>query len=211
MSALSTQPRPDLLVYHLDSDAETARWVALPPEPDSYTGQISDSGWTSTQFEPSPFHEAGVAVPAGAAPAPVSEQPAPDVTVISDVSAPDGRELAVEITPVAGSYALTIEARSPDGIRAIAVNGEQVPAATTGAPTAVRVAAFSPTSGVPITLLMPDGADVDLALGSYTSGLAGSPATNLRPRPDDLTTGVYELADSVLVTKVVRLPAGAAH
>ena len=207
VSAGSTGPRPDLLVYHADADLGTARWVAIPPEPDAYTGQVADSGWTSTQFETSPFHQAGSTKPASAAPAPmVPGLRVPEVTVISDATTTDGRQVAVEVTPPPGSDALTIEARSRDGIKAIAVNGKPVPAATTGEPTEVRVAAFSPVGGIPVTLSVPSGADVELALGCYTSGLTGAPVADLQPRPADLTTGVHELPDSVLVTTVVGLP-----
>ena len=59
VSAASSGPRPDLLVYHVDADAGTARWVALPEQLDEYTGQVADSGWAPTQFEASPFHQPG--------------------------------------------------------------------------------------------------------------------------------------------------------
>ncbi len=52
---------------------------------------------------------------------------------------------------------------------------------------------------------MPTGADVELVLSSYTRGLDGSPVATLLPRPPDLTTGVHEVPDAVLVTSVVRL------
>lgn len=208
-SAVSSEPRPDLLVYHADTDAGTARWVALPPEPDAYTGQVIDSDWTLTQFEASPFHEAGGTKPASTIPAPTipTEQlRSPEVTIVSDVTTPDGREIAVEITPPVGSYALTIDARSEDGIRGVAVNGKNVPQALTGAPASVRVVAFSPQRSIPVTISVPSGADVELGMASYTLGLESSPATDLQPRPAGLTTGVHELADSVLVTTVTRLP-----
>lgn len=211
LSAGSAEPRPDLLVYHADTDAGTARWVALPPEPDAYTGQVIDSDWTLTQFEASPFHEAGVTKPASTVPAPTipTEQlRSPEVTIVSDGTTPDGREIAVEVTPPVGSYALIIDARSPDGIRGIAVNGKDVPQAVSGAPASVRVVDFSPERSIPITISVPAGTDVELAMASYTLGLEGSPATDLQPRPASLTTGVYELGDAILVTTVTQLPQG---
>lgn len=210
-SALSSGPRPDLLVYHADADAGTARWVALPPEPDAYTGQVIHSGWTSTEFEASPFHEAGATEPAATVPAgrvPSGLRP-PEVTVLSDVTTPDGREIAVEVTPPTGGYALTVDARCPRGVHGIAVNGEDVPQAVRGAPATVRVVAFSTDGSIPVTMTVPAGADVDLALTSYTLGLERSPAEDLQPRPAELTTGVHEIADSVVVTSVTRLPENA--
>ncbi|WP_345205531.1 M28 family peptidase [Fodinibacter luteus] len=209
LSAVSTGPRPDLLVYHADADTGTARWVALPVELDTYTGQVASSEWTETRFEASPFHQAGETEPASAAPAP--EIPAgrlgtPRVSVTSDAATAQGRELAVQVTAPPGSYALTIDARSGAGIQSVAVNGKDVPAATTGAPSSVRVVAFGPQAGIPMTLTVPAGADVELALACYTLGLDGSPAVDLRPRPASLTTGVHELSDAVLVTTVARLP-----
>ena len=208
VSAGSSGPRPDLLVYHADADTGTARWVALPAELDTYTGQVAATGWTPTQFEASPFHQAGDTEPASTAPAPPIPPGlrGPAVAVISDVATAQGRELTVEATAPSGSYALTIDARSGDGIRAIAVNGRDVPAAAAGAPASVRVVAFSPQGSIPVKVTVPAGADVELALGSYTLGLEGSPAADLRPRPTSLTTAVHELSDAVLVTTVTRLP-----
>ncbi len=211
MSATSTGPRPDLLVYHADADAGTARWIALPPEPDAYTGQVVHGGRTPTQVEASPFHEAGVTVGGSAVPAPtIQAEPlaSPRVRTVSDVTISAGRDLSVEITPTAGAYALTVDVRSEQGIRGIAVNGKTVPEAVDGAPHSVRVAAFSPTGTIPVAVSVPAGADVEMAMGSYTLGLEGSPAPDLRPRPPTLTTGVHEIADSVLVTTVTRFPDG---
>ena len=208
-STVSSEARPDLLVYHADAETGTARWIALPPEPDAYTGQVIDNNRTLTQFEASPFHEAGVTKPASTVPAPTlpAEQlRSPHVTVISDVTTPDGREVSVEVTPPPGSYALTIDARSADGITGIAVNGKDIPQAVSGAPASVRVVSFGPQRSIPVTISVPAARDVELAMASYTLGLDGSPATGLRPRPAGLTTGVHELADSTLVTTVTRLP-----
>lgn len=209
VSAGSSGPRPDLLVYHADADTGTARWVALPAELDTYTGQVARSGWVPTRFEASPFHEAGETEPASTAPAPAipaDRLRVPQVSVSSDITTARGRELAVEVTAPPGSYALTVDARSAAGIRAIAVNGRGVPAAAAGAPASVRVVAFGARGGVPVTVTVPVGADVELALGCYTLGLDGSPAADLRPRPAGLTTGVHELSDAVLVTTVAKLP-----
>ena len=202
-------PRPDLLTYHADADTGTARWVALPPEPDAYTGQVVHSGWTPTRFEPAPFHQAGETRPASTVPAattPADELRFPEVTVISDVTTSEGREVAVEVTPPSGSYALTVDARSREGIQGIAVNGKDVPEAASGAPGSVRVVAFGPDGGVPLTVSVPVGADLELAMGCYTLGLERSPLEGLQPRPAGLTTGVYEVGDAVLVTTVARIP-----
>ncbi|MFK5647837.1 M20/M25/M40 family metallo-hydrolase [Ornithinimicrobium sp. LYQ121] len=208
-SAASSGPRPDLLVYHADADAGTARWVAIPAEPDAYTGQVIHSEWTSTQFEASPFHEAGVTSSGSTVPAPTipTEQlNLPQVTIISDVTTLEARDVSVEVTPPAGAYALTMDAGSGAGIRGIAVNGQDVPEAVSGAPASVRVVAFSPAGSIPVAVSVPAGADVELAIGCYTLGLEGSPATDLQPRPPTLTTGVHEVTDSILITTVTRLP-----
>ncbi len=208
-SAGSDGPRPDLLVYHVDADAGTARWVALPQELDAYTGQVADAGWTPTRFEASPFHEPGTTEPASTAPAPVPAGglPGPEVTVRGDDTSARGRVLSIEATAPAGSYALTVDVRSQGGVSAVAVDGRSVPAATAGAPSSVRVVAFSPRGAVPLTVTVPAGAGVELALGCSTRGLDAAPAPGgLRARPAGLTAAVHELPDAVLVTRVLRLP-----
>ena len=64
---------------------------------------------------------------------------------------------------------------------------------------------LQPQTQHPITISVSAGTEVELAMASYTVGLDGSPATDLRSRPASLTTGVHELADSTLVTTVTRL------
>ncbi len=206
MSAASTAPRPDLLVYQVDADAGTARWVALPEDLDAYTGQVADVGWTPTRFEASPFHQPGVTKSASAAPAPLARLLGPTVTVTGDVTAGEERVVSVEVAPPQGAYALTIDARSGDGIRAISVNGTHVREATDGAPGSVRVAAFSQRVSLPVRITVPAGARVELAVACYIQGLESAPNTPLRPRPPGLTTGVYELPDATIVTTVTRLP-----
>jgi hypothetical protein len=210
LSAASTGPRPDLLVYHADADAGTARWVALPRDTDQYTRQVAQSGWEPTDFEASPFHQPGTMKPASAAPAP--SMPAeslrpPAVTVTQDVTTAQGREIAVDIRPPSGSYAITIDARCGDGIASIAVNHRDVPSASAGAPASIRVVAFSPQGLIPLKVVVPAGASVNLAVGAYLRGLDSSPAAPLQPRPPTLTTAVHEVPDAVLITKVSPLPA----
>ena len=210
VSAASTGPRPDLLVYHADADAGTARWVAVPQEVDTYTGQVAATGWTPTQFEAAPFHQPGDTWPASAVPAaalPAGDVRVPTASVTADVTTSQRRVVSLAVTAAEGTYALTVDVSSSDGITAIAVNDEPVPQATAGAPTAVQVVAFSPRASVPVTVTVAAGSGVDVTLSAYTRGLEGSPATRLLPRPPHLTTALHEVPDAVLVTTTVRLPA----
>ena len=209
VSSGSDGPRPDMLVYHADADAGTARWVALPQDLDTYTGQVANTGWMPTQFETSPFHQPGETKPASTVPAPAlpaETLPAPEVTVTSDVASPQGRELTIDIRPPSGSYALTIDVGSSAGVQDIALNGTDVPEATPGKPGSVRVVAFSPRGSLPLHVTVPPDADVELILGSYSRGFDGVPAGRIQPRPTSLTTAGHEVPDGVLVTTVVRLP-----
>jgi hypothetical protein len=208
VSSASAGPRPDLLVFHADADRGTAQWVALPSRLDAYTGQVADRGWTPSQFEASPFHQPGVMEPASTVGAPGFPEslPAPEVAVTRDASSPRGREVALDITAPAGTYSLTLDVRSRDGISGIAVQGKGIPEATAGAPDSVRVVAFSPREKVALLVTVPAGADVELVLNGYTRGLDASTVGQLEPRPPTLTTAVHEVPDAVLVTTVVRLP-----
>ncbi|KGN40579.1 M28 family peptidase [Knoellia aerolata] len=205
-SALGGAPRPSLLVHHVDADAGTARWVALPQELDAHTGQVGTTGWTPTRFEASPFHQPGATRPGLSAPAPMrsgADVSPPAVTVTRDTTTPAGRELVVDVAPGAGRYAVTVDLRSAGGIRSVAVHGERLDEATSGSPSSVRVVAFSPGEDIPLRFTVPTGADVQLALAAYTTGFDGSPA--VRPRGTGHTTAVHEVPDGVLVTSVVDL------
>ena len=209
VSSGSDGPRPDLLVYHADADAGTARWVALPEDLDAYTGQVANSGWVPTQFEASPFHQPGETKPAITVPAPAlpaGTLPAPAVTVTSDVASPQGRELTIDIWTPSGSYALTIDVGSGAGVQDIALNGTGVPEATAGKPGSVRVVAFSPRGSLTLHVTVPADADVELVLATYSRGFDGVPAGTIQPRPTTLTTAGHEVPDGVLVTTTVRLP-----
>ena len=209
VGAASSGPRPDLLVYHADGDAGTARWVALPQRVDAYTSQVADGGWTPTTFEASPFHQPGDTEPASSVPAPVLpavDPLAPQLAVSSDITTSQGREIALDVSAASGTYALTLDVRSGAGVSSITVNGAPVPEATSGDPASVRVVAYSPTGNIPVEVSVPTGADVEVAMASYTRGLDGTPAPGLQPRPPNLTTAVHEVPDAVLVTKIVRLP-----
>lgn len=130
----------------------------------------------------------------------------PEVTITGDTTTPQGRSVAVDIRPPSGSYAITIDTKSGDGIAAITVNQQSVPQAAAGSPTSIRVVAFSPAGTIPLKVTVPAGATVELAMGAYTRGLERSPAGQLQPRPSSLTTAVHEVPDAILVTSVVRLP-----
>jgi hypothetical protein len=101
---------------------------------------------------------------------------------------------------------MTIDIRSEQGIRDVAVNGKTLPEATTGSPVSVRVVSFSPHGRTPIRVIVPADAGVELALVSYTRGLTGSPAERLQPRPPSLTTAVHEIPDAVIVGRTLQLP-----
>ncbi len=209
VSSTSDGPRPDLLVYHADADTGTARWVALPQDLDAYTGQVTDTGWTPTTFESSPFHQpqdTRAASTASAPPLAAGTDLAPDVTLISDVAAPQGREVTVDIRSASGGYALIVDVGSGAGIRGITVNGKAVPGATTGTPRSVRVVAFSPSADLPLTVTVPPGADLELVMGTYLRGFDSVAGVSIEPRPAGLTTAGHEVPDGVLVTTTVRLP-----
>lgn len=66
----------------------------------------------------------------------------PTLVVSRDVTSSQRREIALVISAPSGTYALTIDVRSRDGIRGISMNGEAAPVDTTAvheAPDAVLV------------------------------------------------------------------------
>lgn len=211
VDAADDNPRPDALVYVADADTDSARWVALPPEPDAYTGQVADTGWQPTDFEASPFHQPGVTTAASAVDAPrlpAADLPRPEATVTRDATREGDREIGFTATAPDGTYALTVDVRAAGGVEAVTVDGTSVPGATSGSPDSVRVVAFSPRAAVPVTVTVPSGGEVELAMTAYRLGLPDAPALQLEPRPASLTTGVHEVTDSTVVTRTVSLGAG---
>src|SRR5689334_1345867 len=112
-------PRPDSLLYQVDADTGTARWVAVPGV-DGYTGQVAAGGWGATTVEADPFHRAGARFAARSVPAPtVTGLTVPSVTVTADGTAGPTRTLRLQTTALPGAYALTVDVLAPGGVRSV--------------------------------------------------------------------------------------------
>lgn len=206
VDATDSSPRPDGLVYQLDADTGTARWIAVPGV-DGYTGQVAAGGWQPARFEADPFHRLGETFAARAVPAPAVTGPAaPSATVTADSTTGGARTVQLATAPLPGAYALTVDVRADGGVRAVTVDGTSVPEATTGRPREVRVAAFAPAGPVTLIVTVDAGRALQVHLTGYRLGFPDALPSQVRPRGSRQTSGPYEATDATIVTRTLSLP-----
>ena len=205
VDAADSSPRPDSLLYQVDADTGTARWIAVPGV-DAYTGSVAASGWRATTVEADPFHRAGERSGAQAVAAPATATiAAPAVTVTGDTTTGRARTVELETAALPGYYALAVDLGAAGGIRGVTVNGRPVPEATAGTPGEVHVAAFAPEQPVTIVATVSPGRAVQLHLAAYRLGFPGDLPRRPGPRTAQQTAGPYEATDATVVTRSLTL------
>ncbi|HET7311181.1 MAG TPA: M20/M25/M40 family metallo-hydrolase [Mycobacteriales bacterium] len=203
IDSTDNHPRPDALVYQLNADTGTARWVAVPGV-DGYTRQVAATGWHSTRFEADPFHRVGDLFAARSITAPVATGlTAPTARITGDTTAGAARVVSFTVQAPPGTYALSTDVRASDGVRALTVDRSPIADATDGGPSRVRVVAFAPGAPVFITATVAAGQRIELRLTAYLLGLPRNLPLQLRVRSSHQTAGVYEVPDATVVTRTI--------
>ncbi|HEU4346329.1 MAG TPA: M28 family peptidase [Actinoplanes sp.] len=119
----AAHPAPTQLMYALDTDSNSARWMTLESEPQRWTAQYVDG---------SPG-EVTAALPAFAGqqlitgPATAAALPAPQLTVVSDTRTGGTRALRLRLVPQRPVRMATLHVAADAGVTAAAVAGRSVP------------------------------------------------------------------------------------
>ena len=175
----ATRPAPTQLMYALDTDTNSARWLSSERTVQKWTSQyVSGSPRTVTDTLPAFGDEKVLTGPAAAA-----TLPAPRVTVVSDVRSGPARELRLRLVPQRPVRLATLHVSVEAGLTAAAVAGRPVPADTVaGGPWGFGFIFHAPPpEGIEINLTVRAQGPVLVRAMDGSDGLANLPG--FQPRP----------------------------
>jgi hypothetical protein len=209
----AAHPVPTHLMYALDADTGTARWLSEETDPVPWTAPyVPDEadGEELRRLFPPIAPTADVDLREG--PAEAAPLPPPDVTVLSDTAAGDVRRTRLRVRPartvrVVGLY---VEAGSATVDEAtVAGRRVEVDPPETGPWSLALIFHAPPAAGIEVELaLRPPRQDGDgtvrLRVLDGSDGLGGVPG--FRPRPPDVGIAGDHTSELVLVARTVALP-----
>jgi hypothetical protein len=172
-------PKPTQLMYALDADNGTARWISDEPTTQKWTGQFV-SGALHTVNDTLPTY-GPEQVRTGTAQA--ASLPAPALVLESDSRAGDTRKMTLRLTPQRAVRLVTLHVDAATPVLAATVGGQPVP---------VGAAANSkwgfgfvfhgpPTTGVEISLTVRASGPVTFRAMDGSDGLSDLPGFKARP------------------------------
>ena len=176
-----TPERPALtqLMYALDTDSNSARWLSSETTPQPWTAQYVTAGPapvvdTLPAFGPEELRTG----PATAAPL-----PAPQLTVLSDTPSAGGRALRLRLVPQRPVRMVTLHVAADAGVTAAVVGGHRVPADTVaGGPWGFGFVFHAPPAeGIEVELTVRAAGPVRFRAMDAADGLGALPG--FRPRP----------------------------
>ncbi len=197
----SSHPRPDTINYQLNADTGQASWLTRDANLDGYTQQFFATGRHAAQFE---FFAMSTVKGWGAVAPPVS-LPAPSVKLLSRTEQ-DGKSV-VRIQLTSRRRAPAIEATVSTGpVTAASIDGQPFPLKASDRRGELKFIYWAlPPRGIPITLTVPTGSPIRLAVHDISYGLPNIPGRTYRPRPTDTMSGLAFASDATLVTHTVTL------
>lgn len=197
-------PLPTHLLYVLDADAGTARWVSTDAQPHDWVRRhapdeaVGDGAplpyWTRARWT---------------GPADVAPLAAPELTVLDSRPAGGATVVDLRLRSPRDAEVLTLHADRP--VDHVEVSGTGVPAVA-GSPQAAEPGGpgpfllqfyDAPPDGITVRLTVTDPAGLRLTLSDYTAVLSGLPG--FTPRPPELTRSTMHDSDLAVVTRNYRL------
>lgn len=165
------EPRPDSLIYLLDTGTGRADWLSADPAPDPWTSRVlgeNPERVTLTDLYPM------LDDPLMRAAAPALALPAPAAAVLG-VNDGDVRTVRFSVTPTASAWRTQVTL-SDRGRRACRFGDEELPGAT--------LELYGPTSRE-ITCDLDPGTPLEVAVADHWIGLPAEAASLVGPRPAD--------------------------
>jgi hypothetical protein len=172
-------PSPTQLMYALDADDGTARWLSDEPKTQEWTGQYVSG-------DPHPVRDTlpmlgPERVRTG--PAPAAALPAPKLTPESDTRSGDNRVLRLRLLPQRQVRLVALHVAAGTSVTAATVGGRQLPTITTGdGPWGFGFVFHAPpAAGVEVTLTVRGAGPVRFRAMDGSDGLGGLPGFRARP------------------------------
>jgi hypothetical protein len=199
----STHPRPDTINYELNADTGRASWLTRDASLDGYTRQFFATGRHPARFE----FFAMSTVAGWAADAPTAPLLAPTVTLLGR-SIRGGKSI-VRIRLASARHAPALEATISTGpISAASIDGQPAPLKAADRRGELKFIYWAlPPAGIPVTLTVPTGSPIRVAVHDISYGLPRFSGHPYRPRPADTMSGLAFAGDATMVSRTVALRA----
>ena len=199
----SSHPRPDTINYQLNADTGQASWLTRDSSLDGYTRQFFAADKHPARFEFFAMSTVG----GWAADAPIASLRAPTVRLLSRTE--QGGKSLVRVWLASPRHAPALEAAVSSGpIAAASIDGQRVPLNASDRRGELKFIYWQmPPRGIPLTLTIPTGSAIKLAVHDISYGLPTIPGHTYKPRPKDTMSGLAFAGDATMVTHTVRLPA----
>lgn len=202
-------PRQNTLVYVQDDELGQAWWVSSDPAPDEWTAQALGE---TPEKAPVDKYFPVLREPMWRAAAENLHLPAPGVETLEDRVQDGVRTLRVRVTPAREAPLLQLQALPRVPLRAVAVAGERLDAATLarqgeGADGVVFHYWAVPPSGLELVFELPAGERLPLRVTTISYGLPEAAQARLRARPTDATMAAFgwALNDAAVVSTTLTL------
>ncbi|MFC3743313.1 M28 family peptidase [Paractinoplanes deccanensis] len=195
-------PAPTQLMYALDADTNTARWISDEPRTQEWTSQYVSGDLhrvddTLPSFGPEEVRT-GTAQPASL--------PAPNLTLTADTRSGDTRTMRLRLTPQRQARLVTLHVAADSPVTSAVVGGREVPIgepATDGPWGFGFVFHAPPPGGVEITLTVRAPGQVRFRAMDGSDGLTALPG--FQPRPADVGAVGSHTSELLAVAKTYTL------
>ncbi|MEV6347703.1 M28 family peptidase [Actinoplanes sp. NPDC051851] len=167
------------LMYALDADTNTARWLSAEASTQEWTSQYVSGGPVAVGDTLPAFGDEKLRV----GPAQAAALPAPVITVVSDHVTPEGRELKLLLTPQRTVRFVTLHVAATSTVSRAVVGGQSVPADRSAGHGWGFGFVFHapPTTGVEITLVVDGSAPVEFRTMDASDDVTAMPGFQARP------------------------------
>ena len=177
-------PKPNIVSYELDADAQAAVWKSPGEGPDGWTSQFF-SGNTEPASYAAFLLPGFLDLDGVKGPAPTVYLPPPTVEVLDDTSEGEARTLRLRVASARGAPNVAVSVQASGEIVAASVDGKEI--ARNGVPKDRREQlAFSyagvPEKGFELSLRVDSSAPVEVTVDDISEGLPEVPGMQIIPR-----------------------------
>jgi len=200
------QPRPDHIQYTLNADTGEATWLSAATQPDGWTRQFFDDGFTAGQAAFSPGYFYGQTFDVIRADAPPVDLPAPQLTVLDDTTTDGVRTLRMRVASPRDAPMVHADLTLPGGLVAADVDGDPVAVDEAARLRRFPIAVYNPgTDGIDVTISLRGNRPVTGTLADFSNGLPAVPGLSVTPRPAGYVAAPFDFRDPTVVGTSIEL------